>query len=161
LFRLLFKLAASNNAKFLAAENLVLRQQLLVISRKYKRAPKLTGLERLLLVISITFIKPVRILKTATLLKFHTYLIQRKYQLLYSKKIFQKPGPKGPSKEIVQLILQMKQRNPRFGARRIAMQILNIFGILLTRMLSCEYLPNTISLLQAVVVHPGLFLLAI
>src|SRR5579871_594750 len=100
LFHLLLKLTASNGAKSLAAENLALRQQLLVISQKYRRTPKLTGLERLLFAISTAFIKPGRILKTAiiikpaTLLRFHQALIKRKYHLLYSKKTAQKPGPK-------------------------------------------------------------------
>jgi len=135
LFYLLFKLAKSDGAKSLATENLVLRQQLLVLARRYKRAPKLNSLESLLFAIPALFIKPCRILKTAiiikpaTLLKFHKVLVERKYHLLYSKKRSQKPGPKGPSKEVIQLVITMKQRNPRFGARRIAMQISNTFGI--------------------------------
>jgi putative transposase len=47
---------------------------------------------------------------------------------LFSTKSNRKPGPIGPSQELIQAILEMKQRNPRFGCRRIAMQINNIFG---------------------------------
>jgi len=153
LFCLLFKLAKSDGAKSLAAENLVLRQQLLVLARRYKRASKLNSLERLLFAIPALFIKPCRILKTAiiikpaTLLRFHKVLVEHKYHLLYSKKIPQKPGPKGPSKQVVQLVITMKQRNPRFGARRIAMQISNIFGISINkdavlRILAKHYTPS-------------------
>ena len=38
------------------------------------------------------------------------------------------PGPKGPSPELARAIVEMKQRNPRFGCRRIAMQIADTFG---------------------------------
>ena len=44
-----------------------------------------------------------------------------------------KPGPKGPSPELIHLIVEMKQRNPRFGYLRIAMQIQNAFGIALDK----------------------------
>jgi len=69
LFCLLFKLAKSDGAKSLAAENLVLRQQLLVLARRYKHAPKLNSLERLLFAIPALFIMPCRILKAAIIIK--------------------------------------------------------------------------------------------
>jgi putative transposase len=36
--------------------------------------------------------------------------------------------PKGPSQELISAIIEMKRRNPRFGCRRLAMQISNAFG---------------------------------
>jgi len=69
------------------------------------------------------------VIKSATVLKFHQALIKRKYRILFSAKSRRKPGPKGPSKELIQLILDMKKRNPRFGHLRIAMQIKNMFNI--------------------------------
>ena len=67
-------------------------------------------------------------IKPATLLKFHRALVKRKYQLLFSNKTFRRPGPKGPSQELIDAIVEMKRRNSRFGCRRLAMQISNAFG---------------------------------
>lgn len=55
--------------------------------------------------------------------------MNRKYRLLFTPKLFKKPGPKGPSKELIKLIVEMKLKNPLFGCPRIAMQIKNAFGI--------------------------------
>ena len=49
--------------------------------------------------------------------------------MLFSRKKRQKPGRKPPSKEIVQLVLEISQKNPDFGYARIAMQILQTIGI--------------------------------
>jgi putative transposase len=40
-----------------------------------------------------------------------------------------KPGPKGPSTELVAAIVEMKRRNPGFGCVRVAQQIAHAFGI--------------------------------
>jgi hypothetical protein len=69
------------------------------------------------------------IIKPATLLKFHKALVHRKYSCLFSNKSRKKSGPKGPEQSIIHLILEMKQRNPTYGYRRIAMQLSNTFGI--------------------------------
>ncbi len=69
----------------------------------------------------------------ATLLKFHKALVKRKYRLLFSNKTPRKPGPRGPSDALIELIVEMKKRNPRFGYLRIAMQIQNAFGIKLDK----------------------------
>ena len=87
------------------------------------------------------------VLKPATLIKFHKALIQRKYHYLFSNKSRRKPGPKGPEQSIIDLILEMKQRNPGYGYRRIAMQISNFFGVpidkdIVRRILSKHYKNN-------------------
>ena len=69
------------------------------------------------------------IIKPSTLLKFHKALVDRKYHLLFSAKSKKKPGPKGPSQEIIKLVLELKKFNPQFGYLRIAMQIKSAFGI--------------------------------
>ena len=53
---------------------------------------------------------------------------QRKYRLLYAASRKGKPGPKGSSPEIIQAIVELKQRNPRLGCPRIARQINKAFG---------------------------------
>ncbi len=81
------------------------------------------------------FMNPSRIrkvaatLKPATLLGFHRALKERKHRRLFSPQRRGKPGPKGPSKELVQAIVEMKRRNPRYGCPRIAQQLSKAFGI--------------------------------
>jgi hypothetical protein len=67
-------------------------------------------------------------IRPSTLLRFHRALIQRKYRLLFTPRARQRPGPKGPSKDLIAAILEMKHRNPRFGCPRIAQQMAHAFG---------------------------------
>ena len=73
--------------------------------------------------------KAAIIVRPSTLLSFHNALKKRKYQQLYSLRLERKPGPKGPAKEILKAIVEMKQRNPRYGCPRIAHQINLGFGL--------------------------------
>jgi len=125
--------------KGIIAENLLLKQQLLVVCRSRQRAPNLTPANRFLLGLCSLFLRPGRIVKTAvgirpsTLLRFHDYLVRRKYRALYSPHRRGKPGPKGPSQELIQAIVELKRRNPRFGYPRIARIISKTFGIEIDR----------------------------
>jgi transposase InsO family protein len=79
-------------------------------------------------------------------MQFHTALKKRKYRLLYSTGS-RKPGPKGPSKEVINAIVNMKKRNPQFGCPRIAQQINLSFGLALNkdvvrRILATHYRPD-------------------
>jgi hypothetical protein len=119
-----------------AAESLLLKHQLLISSRSRQRAPNLTTLDRFVLGLTVLFISPRRIaklgalIKPATLLKFHNALVDRKYRLLFSSSSRRrKPGPKGPSAQLIAAIVEMKRRNPKFGCVRIAQQIARAFGI--------------------------------
>jgi hypothetical protein len=67
--------------------------------------------------------------KPSGLLHFHNALEKRKYRLLYSPRCSRKPRPKGPSKEVINAIVEMKQRSPRYGCPRMAQQINLTFGI--------------------------------
>ena len=60
---------------------------------------------------------------------FHRALVKRKYRLLYSPSKRRRPGPKGPSRELIDTVVEMKRRNPRIGCRKIAEQISNAFGL--------------------------------
>ncbi len=94
-------------ANAVIAENLLLKQQLLVISRTRRRTPNLTALDRFLFGLWSLFInqrqlsKVAVIIKPSTLLKFHEPLKKLKYKLLYSPRIRGKLGSKGPSPEII------------------------------------------------------------
>ena len=129
------RLLPAGGVRTIAAENIVLRQQLITLSRKQKRAPKLTFFDKITFGILTSMISLKRlqriavIIKPATLLKFHKALVNRKYSLLFSNKSGKKPGPKGPEQSVIDLILEMKQRNPTYGYRRIAMQVSDTFGI--------------------------------
>ncbi|MEP7243914.1 MAG: helix-turn-helix domain-containing protein, partial [Gammaproteobacteria bacterium] len=68
-------------------------------------------------------------LRPATLLRFHRALVRRKYQWLLSAKTPRRPGPRGPSKELIAAVLEIKRLNPRFGCPRIAQQISHAFGL--------------------------------
>ena len=119
----------------LLAESVLLRHQLLVLNRSRKGPPRFTVFDRVLLGIWTAMIHPGRlaknavILKPSTLLGFHRALVQRKYRLLFSSKGRTKPGPKGPSQEIIRAIVETKRSNPRYGCPRIALLISRVFGL--------------------------------
>jgi putative transposase len=131
----LAKLLKPGGVRAVAAETLLMKQQLIVMTRSQRRAPKLLVSDRFLLGFLTLFLNPWRIVKNAvivkpsTLLAFHKALVNRKYQRLFSSKVLKKPGPKGPSCELINAIVEMKQRNPRFGCPRIAQQISMVFGV--------------------------------
>ena len=128
------KLLGPGGAKTIVADSLLMKQQLLVINRSRRRIPNLSALDRFLLGFWSLFLNPRHIQRVAviirpsTLLKFHDLLKKRKYRLLYSSECKRKPGPKGPSRELIQAIDALKLRNPHIGCRRIAQQMARIFG---------------------------------
>src|SRR5262249_60100695 len=99
-----------------------------------RRAPKLRVQDRLIAGICSVWIKPNRLqrvaiaLKPSTLLSFHRALVKRKYRLLFSAKQKRKPGPKGPTADLIRAVVEMKQRNPTWGCPHIADQINLAFG---------------------------------
>jgi transposase InsO family protein len=122
-------------SKSIIAENLLLKQQLLVLNRARKRAPNLPPIQRLLLAFCCHFIPRRRIERAAiavrpsTLFRIHAVFVKKKYLDLFSSQSRRKPGPKGPSPEVIQAILEFKRRNPWCGCPRIAEQISDAFGI--------------------------------
>ena len=148
------KLLGPGGAQAIVADSLLMKQQLLVINRSRRRAPNLSALDRFLLGFWSLFLNPRHlrraavIIRPSTLLKFHNLLKQRKYRLLYSSAGGkQKPGPKGPSQKLIQAIVEMKQRNSRFGCPRIAQQINKAFGTnidkdVVRRVLAAHYRPE-------------------
>ena len=131
----LVKLFGPGGTKAILAENLLLKQQLLVLTRARQRAPNLSSTHRVLLGCWSLFLTPRRMAKVAvciqpsTLLRFHQWLVRRKYQRLFSSQKRRKPGPKGPSETLIRAIVELKRRNPRFGCPRIALIISRTSGI--------------------------------
>jgi len=107
----------------------------LILNRSRQRAPNLKFIDRVIAGMCVGLVRPARlfrsaiVLKPSTLMSFHQSLVRRKYQWLFSPKRRQKPGPKGPSAELVAAMIEVKRRNPRFGCRRIAEQISLVFCI--------------------------------
>jgi putative transposase len=121
------KLVGPGGVRAVVAESLLLKQQLLISSRSRQRAPNLTSIDRFVLGLITLFVRPRRLpklgalIKPVTLFRFHRALVARKYRLLFSSSSHhRKPGPKGPSAELIAAIVEMKQRNPMFGCVRIA-----------------------------------------
>ena len=150
----LTRLLRPGGVRALAAQSLLLKHQLLISNRSRQRAPNLTTLDRVVLGLSTLLVSPRRIaklgglVKPATLLKFHKALVDHKYRLLFSSSYPRgKPGPKGPSAELVAAIIALKTRNPRFGCVRIAQQISYAFGVhidkdVVRRVLAKHYRPG-------------------
>ena len=152
----LAKLIQPGCSRTVIAENLLLRQQLIIHSRWRQRAPNLSTQDRALLGFWSLFLNPKRIVRAAiiirpsTLLRFHTAMKKRKYRLLYSPGGGRKPGPKGPSQEVIKAIVEMKRRNPRYGCPRVAQQINLVFGLELDkdtvrRVLAVHFKPDPIN----------------
>ena len=131
----LARLLGPGGTRAVIAETLVIKHQLLILNRPRRRAPNLTAMDRIVFGLCTLFMNPSRIrkvaavLKPATMLAFHLALKERKYHRLFSPQRRGEPGPKGPSKELIQVIVEMKRRNPRYGYPRIAQQISKAFGI--------------------------------
>ena len=133
------KLLGPRGVKGIITENLLLKQQLLIVCRPRLRAPNLSPANRFLLGFYSLFLGTNRIMKTAvcirpsTLLRFHDYLVRRKYSALFAAHSRGKPGPKGPSQELIDAIIELKRQNSRFGYPRIALIVSNTFGIEIDR----------------------------
>ena len=148
------KLCRPSGVRAVIAKNLLPKQQLIVLRRPRQRAPNLTGGDRIVCGLGSLFLSPNRIRKVAigvrpaTLLAFHRGLVRRKYRRLFSSNDCpRKPGPKGPSEALIQAIVELKSRNPRFGCPRLARIILRTFGVdidkhLVRRVLVKHYRPR-------------------
>ncbi len=139
LFCTIARLLGPGGARAIVAENLLLKQQLLVLRRGRNRAPNLLPSDRFLLGFGSLFLRPARVARNAiairpsTLLRFHKMLVRRKYRALFTPKTRRKPGPKGPSSDLIRAIIEIKHRNPRFGCPRIALIISRTFGVEIDR----------------------------
>src|SRR2546430_2250613 len=115
------KLVRPGGVRAVVAESLLLRHQLLISSRARRRAPNLNSFDRLLLGLGSLFVSPSRIpelaviLKPRTLFRFHEALKRCKYRWLFSSGGHRRLGPKGPSKGLIDAIVEFKRRNPRVG----------------------------------------------
>ena len=149
----LARLAKPGGIRSVIAESLLVKHQLLILHRSRRRAPNLRLADRLVAGWCTLFLRRSRLIRSAialkpsTLLHFHQILTKRKYHLLFSPRSRRKPGPKGPSQELIDAIVATKQRNPSWGCPRIAQQMAWAFGVpvdkdVVRRVLATHYFPN-------------------
>ena len=117
-----------------------------------QRAPNLSASDRVLAGWLALWVRPSRLLRSAIVLKastgsaFHQAMCRRKYHAVLTNRR-REPGPKGPTAELVHAVVEMKQRNPRWGCPRIAQQIVLAFNLpfdkdVVRRILARHYLPE-------------------
>jgi transposase InsO family protein len=130
------RLAGPGGVRAVVAESVLVKQQLLILNRSRKRSPRLRLGDRMVAGLCALLMRPRRLarvaiaLNAATLLRFHRALVTRKYRRLFSSTPCpKKPGPKGPDQALIQAIVELKSRNPRFGCPRIARIISQTFGV--------------------------------
>jgi hypothetical protein len=98
------------------AESVLVKHQLLILSRSRKRAPTLRLSDRTIAGLCALLIRPRRlmrsaiVLKPSTLLRLHRALTTRKYRRLFSAKVRRNPGPKGPTQEVIDAVLAMRSK---------------------------------------------------
>src|SRR5262245_18896175 len=109
------RLSGPGGVRAVIAENLLLKQQLIVLRRARRRTPNLTLSDRLLCGFGSLFINinPGRIPKLAfahrpsTLRAFHQALVRRKYRRLFSsRRCPKKRGPTGPDETLIRAIVE-------------------------------------------------------
>src|ERR1700676_4794400 len=133
----LARLLGPGGVRSLVAESLLLKHQLLIVNRcrQRQRSPNLSAWDRVLAGWMALLVRPTRllpspiVLNTSKLLALHKAMSKRKYRRLFSTNRRRKPGPKGPSVELVHAVVEMKQRNPNWGCPRIAQQMALAFNI--------------------------------
>jgi putative transposase len=148
----LARLLGPGGVRSVVAESLLLKHQLLIVNRSRQRSPNLSAWDRIFTGWMALLVRPTRLLRSAivlkpsTLLALHNAMSKRKYRMLFSQNRRRKPGPKGPSAELIRAVVEMKQRNPNWGCPRIAQQLALAFHIpidkdVVRRILAHQYRP--------------------
>src|SRR5262249_39917984 len=122
---IIIRLGRPGGLRSVVAESVLMRHQVLILNRGRKRAPNLRSSDRIIAGLCTLLMRPARVLRSAvvlkpsTLLHFHKMLTKQKYRLLFSSTRVQR-GPKGPTKELIDAVVEMKRRNRTWGCKRIA-----------------------------------------
>jgi putative transposase len=133
------RLAGPGGVRSVVAESVLVKHQLLILNRSRQRSPNLRFADHMVAGLCALVMRPGRlirsaiVLKPSTLLSLHRALTQRKYRRLFLSTMRTKPGPKGPSQEVIAAVVDMKRRNPTWGCPRIAQQITLAFGVAITK----------------------------
>jgi hypothetical protein len=120
----------------LEAENLVLRRQVLILSRKSSRA-RLRNLDRLILVwlyrIFPTLLSAIAVVKPETVIRWH----RRGFRAYWHWKSRRRGGRPRIDRELRHLIRRMSHENPLWGAPRIDGEVL-MLGIEVAQSTACR-----------------------
>src|SRR5215469_7874189 len=85
----IIRLGKPGGLRSVVAESVLLRHQLLILNRGRQLGPNLRSSDRIVVGLSALIIRPLRVLRSAvvlkptTLLNFHTMLVKQKYRLLF------------------------------------------------------------------------------
>jgi hypothetical protein len=124
------------------AEILVLRQQLLVLSRKTRRRVRLGNLDRLVLVwmyrLFPSLLEAIIVVKPETLLRWH----RRGFRAYWRWKSWRRGGRPRIAQEVGELIRRMSRENPLWGAPRIHGELL-MLGIEISESTVGRYMART------------------
>jgi putative transposase len=150
------RLARPGGLRSVVAESVLVKHQLRILNRGRKRAPNLRAADRIIAGLCTLFMRRARLLRSAivlkpsTLLHLHHVLTKRKHRMLFAsgRGCGHRPGPKGPDKELIAAVVEMKRRNPSWGCPRIAQQITLTFGEeidkdVVRRILTIHYRPES------------------
>src|SRR5215475_12913760 len=94
----LARLARPGGLRSVVTESVLIRHQLLILSRGRKRAPNLRATDRIIASLCTLFLRPARVvrsaivLKPSTLLRLQSVLRKRKYHTLFSPRHRRRPG---------------------------------------------------------------------
>jgi len=157
------RLARPGGLRSVVAESILVKHQLQMLNRGRKRSPNLLATDRIVVGFCALFMRRARLLRSAiilkpsTLLHLQNVLKKRKYRMLFSAKLRRRPGPKGPKKELIAAVVEMKRRNPNWGCPRIAQQITLAFGVdidkdMFRRILSVHY-PGPTLWFESILAH--------
>jgi hypothetical protein len=99
----LARLLGPGGVRSIVAESLILKHQLLIVTRSRQRSPNLCTSDRILAGLMALLVRPTRLLRSAivlkpsTLLALHKSMSNGKYRMLFSPDRRRQPGPRGPS----------------------------------------------------------------
>jgi transposase InsO family protein len=108
----------------LEAENIVLRQQVIILSRKARSRVRLRNIDRLILVwmcrLFPSILNAITVIKPETVIRWH----RRGFRAYWRRKSRQRGGRPRIDREIRDLIRRMSKENPLWGAPRIHGELL-------------------------------------
>ena len=108
----LARLLGPGGVRSIVAESLILKHQLLIVTRSRQRSPNLCTSDRILAGLMALLVRPTRLLRSAivlkpsTLLALHKALSKGKYRMLFSPDRRRQPGPKGPSAKLIRGVVE-------------------------------------------------------
>src|ERR1700752_5487630 len=113
----IIRLVQPGGLRSVVAESVLMRHQVLILNRGRKRAPNLRSSDRIIAGLCTLLMRPARVLRSAialkpsTLIHFQKMLTKQRYRILFSPGQVRRPGPKGPRKELIDAVVDMKRRN--------------------------------------------------